>query len=104
VEKDHQKIKALMGEKNKMREMIDNLKMQLAEKERENTALIEKIAALRKVNQTFQAQLNIKAELDEEVRINKENTSKGDNSRAKLAKLEEKTPKKRVWKKDQILE
>lgn len=39
--------------------MVDNLKLQLAEKEKENAYLKEKIADLRKNNQMLQAQINI---------------------------------------------
>ena len=33
------KIKTLSNEKNKLRELVDNLKLQLSEKDKENVAL-----------------------------------------------------------------
>lgn len=103
VEKDYQKIRALMNDKNKMRDMIDNLKMQLAAKEKENTLLLEKIAALRKANQSLQAQINIKTELDEEQKLSKQNEQRGE-SKSRLANMEELPPKRRVWKKEHALQ
>jgi chromosome segregation ATPase len=58
VEKDYTKIKALMGEKSRLREMVDNLKIQLSEKEKEVANLREKILNLRKNNQVLQTQVN----------------------------------------------
>ena len=39
AEKDYMKIKTLSNEKNKLRELVDNLKLQLSEKDKENVAL-----------------------------------------------------------------
>ncbi len=39
AEKDLQKMKSLASEKNKLRDLVDNLKMQLSEREKENAAL-----------------------------------------------------------------
>lgn len=58
VEKDYIKIKTLMGEKGRLRDMVDNLKLQLSEKDKELVNLREKINSLRKNNQVLQNQIN----------------------------------------------
>lgn len=67
-----------MSEKNKLRDMVDNLKVQLADKEKENGNLKEKIATLRKNNQLLLDQLSsrnpTRREIElQESKINKEN-------------------------------
>lgn len=67
-----------MSEKNKLRDMVDNLKVQLADKEKENGNLKEKIATLRKNNQLLLDQLSSRnpsrREIElQESKINKEN-------------------------------
>lgn len=67
-----------MSEKNKLRDMVDNLKVQLADKEKENGNLKEKIATLRKNNQLlldqFSSRNPSRREIElQESKINKEN-------------------------------
>jgi len=52
-------MKNLMNEKNKMREIIDNLKLQLNEKDQEISGLKDKIENLRKNNQQLKSQNSI---------------------------------------------
>jgi regulator of replication initiation timing len=59
IEKDYAKMKNLMNEKNKMREIIDNLKLQLNEKDQEISGLKDKIENLRKNNQQLKSQNSI---------------------------------------------
>lgn len=47
-----------MGEKGRLRDMVDNLKMQLSEKDKEIVSLRDKINSLRKNNQVLQNQVN----------------------------------------------
>lgn len=49
VEKDYIKMKSLVNEKDKIREMLDNTKAQLQDKDKEITFLKEKIISLRKM-------------------------------------------------------
>ena len=106
VEKDYLKIKSLANEKNKMRELVDNLKGQLAEKDKENAMLREKIGELRRNNQLLQTQaMANKSEPDvfeAKNRKEKENSSnypKGIKSHKNLKGREPQTePKRRLWK------
>jgi regulator of replication initiation timing len=62
MDKDMQRIRTLTTEKNKLRDLVENMKMQINEKEKEIVGLKEKVNNLRKNNQLLQSQLNVKNE------------------------------------------
>lgn len=66
MDKDMQRIRTLTSEKNKLREQVDNMKVQLSEKDKEIAGLKEKVSNLRKNNQLLQSQLNAKNEQEAE--------------------------------------
>jgi hypothetical protein len=60
ADKNREKVKYLQADRNKMRDLVDNLKIQLAEKEKENVCLKDKINELRMNNQLLSSQVFVK--------------------------------------------
>jgi hypothetical protein len=54
-------MKYLQNDRNKLRELVDNLKTQLAEREKENAYLKDKINELRTNNQLLSSQVFVKS-------------------------------------------
>lgn len=88
-----------MNEKTRLREMVDNLKLQLADKDKQVANLRDKINALRKNNQALQVQVNSRVDnypIAEEL----DNSSKHPKGIKKSkTRLDESSSKRRVWKK-----
>lgn len=75
--------------------MVDNLKGQLAEKQKELAIFRQKVAALRKNNQLLQVQANSRLDSSS---IPEEEEVKNNKSKKSRLRLDQSSNKKRVWK------